>query len=302
MKILSISLFTISVVIVSLPQNVYAVSINSNIGLTPAKEQFIIREQARFLKKSDDPTDKDRDIQVLSISTTIVYGATERLALFLTAPYLDKELKLDENGSRIKRGDSGIGDILLSGKYRIYTKDYPGKTSRLSILGGIKLPIGQDDEEDSLGRLPQNLQLGSGSFDPIVGAAYSWQTLDYEVDADFSYNFNTEGADDFEFGDLLKYNIAYQRRMWPFKLPEVGIYSQLNSVLELNGQYQAKDKSSGRKVGDSGGHTLFLSPGLQYVTKRFILESSIQIPVVQDLNSSQVETDYIAVAGIRITF
>lgn len=302
MRTIKIFLCAFSVLLFGLSRNVCAVSINSNIGLTPSKGQLLIRSQIRFVKKSDDPTDADRDRQDLYIPVTIVYGVTQELAFFSTIPYFDKELKSTENGTRRKRGDSGLGDITLLGKYRIYTKDYPGKTSRLSILGGIKLATGEDDKEDSFGRLPQNLQLGSGSFDPIIGAAYTWQTLGYEIDIDSTYKFNTEGANDFEFGDLLKYNIGYQRRIWPFELPEEGIYSQLNIVAELNGQYQAKNKSSGTKDADSGGNTIFLSPGIQYVTERFILETSIQLPVVQDLNGTQLETDYIVTASMRITF
>lgn len=292
----------ILLVLFCLSSDSYTVPINSDIGLTPSKEQFLIRLQAGIIEKSDDPTDMDRVMEGINIPFTVMYGATERLALSLTIPYLDKELKFTESGLRRKRHDSGIGDITLLGKYRIYTKDYPGKTSRLSVTGGIKLPIGEDDEEDSLGRLPQDLQLGSGSFDPIIGTAYTWQTLSSEFDMDFAYKFNTEGANDFESGDLLKYNIAYQRRIWPFELPEKGVYAQFNLVLELNGNYQKRNKSAGTKIPDSGGHSIFLSPGLQYVTERFILEGSIQLPVIQDLNGSQLETDYIITAGTRITF
>lgn len=302
MKVSKRSFLIIIVVLFSLPHDLYAVSINSIVGLTPAKEQLLIRTQIKFTKKSDDPTDKDRDREDLNIPVTVVYGVSEKMALFVTVPYVIKELKSTESGSRRERGDSGLGDITLLGKYRIYTRDYPGKTSRLSILCGIKVPTGEDDEEDSFGRLPQGLQLGSGSFDPFAGVAYTWQTIDHEIDGDLSYKFNTEGANDFKFGDLLKYNIAYQKRVWPFELPEEGLYSQLNLVLELNGQYQERNKLSGVKVPDSGGHIIFLSPGIQYVTERFIAESSVQLPVIQDLNGSQVETDYIITAGIRITF
>lgn len=299
MKLVSILLFTFLAIVCVLPQSIYAVAINSNVALTPAKGQFLFRSQAKFTKKSSDPTDEDRERKDFLFQVIFVYGVSEKAALFLKVPYLDKELQYAESDTR---GDSGIGDITLLGKYRIYTKDYPGKTSRFSILTGVKLPTGEDDEEDRFGTLPQGLQLGSGSFDPIIGAAYTWQSLDFEVDIDITYKFNTEGANDFEFGDLFKYNIAYQRRVWPFKLPEEGLYSQLNLVLELNGQYQQKNKSSGTKLADSGGNTIFLSPGLQYVMERFIIEGSVQLPVVQDLNGAQLKTDYIATVGIRMTF
>lgn len=302
MKIFKTLFFVILIAISDLSQEIYAVPINSDSGLTPSKEQFLIRQQTILIKKTDDPTDMDRDRQDVNIPLTIMYGVSERLAFSLTIPYLEQELKSTESGSRRKRGDSGIGDITLLNKYRIYTKDYPGKTSRLSILGGIELSAGEDDEEDGLGRLPPDLQLGSGSFDPVIGAAYTQQALNTEFDIDFTYKFNTEGANDFESGDLLKYNLAYQHRIWPFELPEEGVYSQLNFVLELNGQYQEKNKSSGMRVIDSGGHIIFLSPGIQFVMERFVLESSIQLPIIQDLNGSQLETDYIATVGTRITF
>ncbi|MBI2447653.1 MAG: transporter, partial [Candidatus Omnitrophica bacterium] len=113
--------------------------------------------------------------------------------------------------------------------------------------------------------------------------------------------FNTED-NNFEFGDVLKYNLAYQKRILPQVLPERGVYSQVNLVLEFNGEYAQKDKSGGSIIEDSGGNTLFISPGIQWVTKRWILETSIQLPVIQDLNGSQIETDYIAVTSLRLTF
>ncbi len=43
-------------------------------------------------------------------------------------------------------------------------------------------------------------------------------------------------------------------------------------------------------------------PGLQYVTKRWIVEAGVQIPVVQDLNGTALEKDYIFRAGFRFNF
>jgi len=38
------------------------------------------------------------------------------------------------------------------------------------------------------------------------------------------------------------------------------------------------------------------------ITKHYIAETSIQIPVSQDLNGTQVETDYVIVASLRFTY
>jgi hypothetical protein len=44
-------------------------------------------------------------------------------------------------------------------------------------------------------------------------------------------------------------------------------------------------------------HEVFLSPGLQFITERWIFETSIQLPVVQDLDGP--EADYRVVVGFR---
>ena len=72
--------------------------------------------------------------------------------------------------------------------------------------------------------------------------------------------------------------------------------------MELNGEWKQKNSDVSGSIADSGGNTIYLSPGLQIASKRFIAETSFQIPVFQDLNGSQVETDYVAITSIRFTF
>lgn len=279
----------------------WAVSINSPVGLTPFKGQTIIREQVRYKRVSDDPTSLDRDTRVLSVPTTFVYGFTEKFAGVATIPYVYKKQRTNSGSERITRKISGLGDISLLGKYRILTKDSPGATSRLSILGGLEVPTGRSGDSDSIGKLPRAFQIGSGSWDPVLGAAYSNQTLDDEWDYNLTYQFNTESRD-FEFGDILKYTIAYQKRMLPWELPDEGLYTQFNAVLELNGEWQQRNRDASGIVDASGGHILYLSPGLQIASKRFVAETSFQIPVAQDLNGTQAEADYIMVTSLRVTF
>ena len=59
---------------------------------------------------------------------------------------------------------------------------------------------------------------------------------------------------------------------------------------ELNGFYET-----------NGDHELFVSPGVQYVTTRWILEATVQIPVWQDLKH-RAERDFIVGIGFRVQF
>ena len=298
---LLISLGVICVLSLGTPAPVGAVSINSDVGLTPAKGQTVIRSQIRYTSKRDDPTTADRNNWVLAIPLTVVYGFTQSVAGIIKIPYLHKELRSTTGGERVVRQDAGVGDITLLAKGRVYTRDFLGATSRLSLLGGLEVPSGQSGDADARGKLSRTLQLGSGSWDPIMGAAYTWQSLDDEWDLNLTYQFNTT-ANKFEFGDVLKHTVAYQRRILPRRLPEQGEYAQLNVVLEANGMWAQKNRSGGSLVDNSGGYTLFLSPGLQVASKYAVAEVSVQLPALQTLNGNQVETDVVVVGSVRVTF
>ncbi len=294
-------LIAVSMVLLGFPAPVSAVSINSDVGLTPYKGQVIVRSQVRYTSKRDDPTTQDRNNWELAMPLTLVYGFTASIAGIVKIPYLHKELRSTSGGDRIVRQDAGVGDITLLAKGRVYTRDFPGATSRLSLLGGLEVPSGQSGDADARGKLSRTLQLGSGSWDPIMGAAYTWQSLDDEWDVNLTYQFNTT-ANKFEFGDVLKHTVAYQRRILPRRLPERGEYTQVNVILEANGIWAQKNRSGSSLVDNSGGYTLFLSPGLQVASKYVVAEVSVQLPAIQALNGNQVETDVVVVTSVRLTF
>ncbi len=294
MKILSLAFIFVLI----LTKITNALPINSDLGLTPYKGETILRTQTRYTLKTDDPTDKNRESEVFVIPFVGVYGFTAKASMLVKIPIVHKELRSQNESNR---GDHGLGDITVLGKYRIHTKNFKGGTSRLSLIGGLELPTGEDNETDSMGKLPPPLQLGSGSVDGIVGAAYTYQTLGHEFDSDLRYIFNQE-ANDFEFGDIFRYNFSYQKRILPVTLPDKGVYSQWNALLELNGVYANRAESLRSEVASSGGHTLFLSPGIQYVGPRLVYESSFQYPILQDLNGDQLETDFVLALSVRYQF
>jgi hypothetical protein len=73
-------------------------------------------------------------------------------------------------------------------------------------------------------------------------------------------------------------------------------------VLETNIIQRGKNTIMGLNDPNSGGFSIFLAPGIQYVTRRFILEAAVQIPVLQNLNGNALENDYIARTGFRWNF
>ncbi len=241
-----------------------------------------------------------RELTVNAAPFVLAHGVTPRLAGFAIVAYLDKSLEADTPVGRRKRGDSGIGDSLLIGRYTALAVDRPGSTLRLAPFAGVKLPTGRDDASDSLGRLPQPLQLGSGSWDGLGGVTFSWQTLGWEIDADAGYRANGE-ANQFRFGDEAFTNLSFQYRLWPRKL-QAGVPGFLYGVVESNLARQERHEVAGIADPNSGGTRWDLVAGLQYVTARFILEAAVKVPAVERLHGNALETDYQATAGFRWNF
>lgn len=274
--------------------------ITFNTALPVAQGEFILREQVQILRSTGDPSLANRDLRVLAVPSVLAYGVTRDFTLFGIVPYLDKTIDFTSTAGRQRRGASGLGDSTVLGRYTIYARDRLGETIRVAPFLGLEIPTGTDTRQDSLGRLPQPLQLGSGSWDPLVGTMFTWLTFDWEFDAAVQYKRNTE-ANDFTFGDEARLDLSFQYRLWPREL-EAGVPAFLYGVLESNLIRNDKNTAGGIRDPDSGGTIWFLAPGLQYVTKRVILEAVVQVPVVQRLNGLALKNDYIVSAGFRVSF
>ena len=65
--------------------------------------------------------------------------------------------------------------------------------------------------------------------------------------------------------------------------------SEIDAVAELNGRYLT-----------DGSHEIFLSPGVQFVAEHWLIEASLQLPVVRAMAAGRAETDYRLVLGLRL--
>ena len=95
--------------------------------------------------------------------------------------------------------------------------------------------------------------------------------------------------------------MSFQYRIWPRTLGS-GVPAFFYGVLENNLIYAGKNEVGGITNQNTGGTTWFLAPGIQYVTRRIVLEAIVQLPVVQDLNGTALENDYSVRGGFRVNF
>ena len=278
----------------------WSAPITFNTAITLAPGEFVLREQYVFDQSGDDPSGADRDRTVQGAVSALGYAVNKDLMLFGVLPYVEKRLKLTDNGARRTRSDSGIGDLRVFGRYTVYRRNWLGGLFRISPFAGLELPTGGGDERDSFGRLPASVQPGSGSWDPFGGLVATYQTLDFEIDGQIAYQVNTGGGP-FGFGDVARADASIQYRIWPRELGS-GLPAFVYGVLEANLIHRGRNEAGGVTDPNSGGTTVFLAPGLQYASKRWVFEAAVQLPVFQDLNGTALEKDTVARAGFRVNF
>ncbi|MBI2311452.1 MAG: transporter [Betaproteobacteria bacterium] len=278
----------------------WSAPITFNTALPVHQGGYVLREQFVFMKIADDPTPARRDMEVTGLVSVLGYGVTRDLALFGMLPWFDKRLDMQMGGQDIARSKQGFGDLTLLGRYTAYQYDAPGRTFRIAPFLGVKAPTGEDNAGDSFGRLPPQVQTGSGSWDALAGAVLTYQTLDFQIDSQVSYKANRE-ANGFQAGNVVELDGSLQYRLWPRSLG-AGVPAFLYGVVEANLVHAAKDRNGGIADPNTGGTTLFITPGLQYVTQKWIVEAGVQIPVVQNLNGTALKSDYAFTAGFRINF
>lgn len=280
--------------------NAWSAPLTFNTALPVREGGYVLREQFVLMRIADDPTPARREMEVGGLVSVLGYGVTRDFTLFGALPWFDKDLNLNMAGRSISRDQQGFGDVTVFGRYTAYEFNAQGQTLRIAPFLGVKAPTGAHKAGDDLGRLPMPVQPGSGSWDVLGGAVFTYQTLDFEIDSQVNYKANTD-AKGFEAGDVTRLDTSLQYRLWPQHLG-AGVPAFLYGLLEVKLAHSARDRI--HDVGDpnSGGTTLFVVPGLQYVTRKWILEAGVQIPVSQKLHGTALQHDYAVNAGFRVNF
>ncbi len=210
----------------------------------------------------------------------------------------------------------GMADTMLMTKYRLYTDDPLIPTSQFSLFLGMSLPTGSINEKNSSHpvasrkgeQLPYGMQLGSGTFDPIIGLLYqgSSSPLWWGVDVMYTGRWYNNSRD-YRLGDEFRYDLY---AMYQFRYDAL-VQVQLNGKVwgRIRGEMdEARTGASGRATqGDPnsnymtplwdpdnyGGHKISATVGFQWQPVPLqILDINVGIPLYQDLNGPQLEEDY----------
>ncbi len=167
---------------------------------------------------------------------------------------------------------SGFSDLSLFAKYQLYKKDETAKTFRILTHLKQSVPTGKTNSTPPIGTGFYQTYLGL-----IIGSISTKTGIYGDVGYQFSGNHST---------DIITYNSSIGVPLFPITYPQ----NQLNTYLELNGEY----------IIDTKSHILSISPGLQFIPgKRILFETSFQLPITQRKIKSE-KTNYSLLLGTRI--
>ncbi len=278
--------------------------------------------------------------RILSPSLVLAYGVLSDLTVSVRLPLVKREDIREGHHEHVPggpaineveaRGDStGIGDLTLLGQYRLLNNRSSG--TQAALLVGVKTPTGRTSEHDIHGELFEaEFQPGTGSWDGLFGIAFSQRFGAVSLHASGLYTLATEGTQDTDLGDRFHYGVALGYRLAGAAAAQRSMYADTHShgkhrhgsdgphhvdhdrapapalaidlVLELNGEWSGKQETAGEKDNNSGGHTLYLSPGIRFSYDKVSAFASVGIPVVNDLNGFQAEPDWRLFTGLALSF
>lgn len=199
------------------------------------------------------------------------YGITDDWEVGVEVPYSWRE----QDGAI----SNGVGDIALDTKYQFFKRDVPGAQYKASAFLEVELPTGKDESTP---------RLGSGSTDVTTGLASGYEGRRWYWFASGAYRVNTEGAGGLEKGDRQFLNVVGGIR------PVLSEYDEPDTVLmlELNWERSGRDALNGAELSNTGGWELFVSPVVWWTYRQVAIRGGVQIPVANDLNGDQPDSDF----------
>ncbi|MFN7973330.1 MAG: transporter [Acidobacteriota bacterium] len=190
----------------------------------------------------------------------------------------------------------GLTDLWIDLKWRFYH----GPAGSFALVAGVKAPTGKSDVTNSGGEgVEPASTAGSGAWDGRIGVAHSrFLSKRVTLDASLAYTARTR-HDDFKLGDRVDAGVAIAFRL----TGDAKSFPQASVFGELYARHLARSEEGSETTGNSGGTTLFVSPGVRFGFSRAVaLTLSSQVPVSQDLHGEQLETSYKLSAAVSFTF
>lgn len=241
----------------------------------------------------DVPNPQRLRLGVDAVLLTVPHAVTPTTIVIAGISYLHQTF--EQSGA--SRTNRGVGDAVVMVRQTVLAADFIKGNRRMVLFAGATLPTGETQSDS--GPLPVPLRLGLGTVNLLGRAVYSHVNNRFGVHGAVGYTAATASRFGVRIGDRLGYDLAFGYRLFP------AAYRTLHEVtmagyLELNGTVEQPSTQSGNPLPNTGGHTLYFSPGLQLIpVPNWALDGSFQLPIVRQLRGTRLGPSWSLAVGVR---
>lgn len=209
------------------------------------------------------------------------YVPHHRVQILASLPYAYRSQTSNITGAYVGHG---LGDATIGGVYTVIsTPDTIGKKVRHNLLVGaaLKMPTGAFQLKQDTATLHENLQPGSGSWDPSLNLRYILRVKRWGISSMVNYKLNTANRFGYKYGDRITglvgafYWTTFRNLTF---MPQ----------LALNVDYAMEDIDNRRLQITTGGYLLTARAEVQVGYKRFISSVGYGLPVGYNLSGGEV--------------
>jgi hypothetical protein len=223
------------------------------------------------------------------------YNWTPYWGINIQLPYVDRDHATNgEDGTAPSSSHTqSIGDMKVLMRHALE------EDGTLGVQFGVKLATGSHTQNfsggDAIGTLiDRGLQPGTGTTDAIIGA-YKFGSFnknwDYFTQVLVQMPMNSN--DDYKPGNSLNLNLGFRYMDFESFIPQI----------QLNARWAEKDSGMNATPADSGGQTLYLSPGIAMpISDKVQAYGFFQVPIYQYLNGYQLAPPFTFSVGVRTSF
>ncbi|WP_426755580.1 transporter [Myxococcus sp. Y35] len=207
----------------------------------------------------------------------VAYAPLPWLFLSATLPLQAREVR---DVSLARERGWGIGDVELTAKVFLFQDKAFSADHLFSVLGGVKLPTAPELRGPN-GTMQLDLQLGSGSVDPLAGIAYQHFRGDWSFLVSATGFLPTRGIQGYRAGASLRTTLAAQFQpsaRWALRL---GFDSRLEAPADTYGE---REENTGGFIGYASPDVLF-SPGMDVV-----VAAGVRVPFLNQLRGRVAPT------------
>lgn len=235
----------------------------------------------------------------------IMYGVSDDLTLMVMPQYMEMSMLHQSNhggGHSHRHEVSDFGDTEVTGLYSLFH----GENSKAHLNFGVSVPTGATnakfkDHHNNSYNMPYNMQFGTGTFDPIIGATYTGYGDDWSWGAQTINYLRVLGQNNQGYRQGTKFTAT----SWVAR--NVTDWASLSLRLdgEAWGDVHGRDASlpvniiAGARPDEQAGQRVYANVGVNLLADESMgvlaghrLAAEFGVPVYERYSSAQPKTDY----------